>query len=228
MFDIKKIIIVCGGLLAALSAFAQHPTSTWPYIYDDFTSGKLTALNGTKSESEYNVSLVDGSLHFIEDGFVKKISAGEVLYVKIGADEFINVGGMLHKVLAKSDKSVVVQEYIIDYATLNSTGGAYGAPSTTLGTTQLTSLEGVGGTNSSSSLNHIELMRGKNSGEALPLIHKTYIVVKGNKIFTAKKDVLEFAGDSKKEAAAFIKENKIKWKDHKSLLLVGDYLCSTF
>lgn len=224
----KKIITVFVGLMTALSVFAQHPTTTWPYIYDDFMSGKLTSIKGATSESEYNVCLVDGSLHFVDGELVKRISASEVLYVKIGPEEFINVGGALLKVRARSEKSVVVEEYTVDYAALNSTGGAYGSTSTTLGTSQLSSLEGIGGSNSSSALNHVKLKLEKENGADLPLIHKTYIVVNGKKIFAAKKDVLAFAGDSKKDVEAFIKANKIKWKDNSSLLLIGDYLYSKF
>lgn len=224
----KQSFLALVAMFIGFSLYAQHPTSTWPYIYDEFTPGSFTSTSGVKNEGQYNVCLGDGSLHFIDGEFVKSFPASGVLFVKIGSDEYINVGGSLLKVLAKSDKSVVVEENTIDYATLNSSGGAYGSTSTTLGTSQLSSIEGIGGSNSNSSLNHIDLKNQKENGESLPLICKRYIVVKGNKVFAAKKDVLSFAADAKDELATFIKNNKIKWKDNSSLLLVGDYLYTTF
>ena len=43
-------------------------------------------------------------------------------------------------------------------------------------------------------------------------------------VFAAKKDVMALDGIDKKELSAFLKENKIKWKDPQSLLVLGEYL----
>lgn len=75
-------------------------------------------------------------------------------------------------------------------------------------------------------MNHMELKNAKDSGELLPLTTKLYLVLPGKVIYAAKKDVSDIEGIDKKELAAFLKENKIKWKDPQSLLVLVDYVSS--
>lgn len=125
------------------------------------------------------------------------------------------------KVMAKSDKAIVVEEFNIDFAALNATGGAYGSSSTSAGTTAFSSLEGIGGTRTN--MNHMELKNNKDNGKELPLIKKNYIFVKGQKIFCSKKDVLALSVD-RDAVKSFLKANKIKFNDPQSVLILGDFL----
>ena len=205
-------------LLSVHAAFADDysPTTTWPYAYEDFSAGYITLSDGSVKTLLVNVNLVKETLHFIDGEMIKETY--DLVSVKIGDDLWVNAGGRVRRVLASNESGCIVEGIDIDYATLNSTGGAYGASSTTLGTMALSSLEGIGATNSSSSLNHMELKASKSNGQMLPLIKKKYIFTGKQTIFATKKDVAETVGAD--NLKTFLKINKIKWNSPESLLLL--------
>lgn len=211
---------MAGALTSAARDYS--PTSTWPYAYPDFGAGYVTVSNGSVKTMIVNVNIAWSSLHFIENDLVKETH--DVTSVKIQDDLYINIGGKLMKVLASSQQGFIVEGVEIDFAALNSSGAAYGASSTTLGTMSLSSLEGIGATNSSSSLNHMELKAGKEDGQVLPLIRKKYIFAKGKLVYATKKDVSNAVG--KDELKQFLKEHKIKWKDPESLIQLVELFVS--
>lgn len=218
---------MCAAVVACVSVWAQGftPTTTWPYVNNNFESGIIRLTNGSEKPGTFNICLDGNKLHFIDGQLVKSANLADVMNVRIGTDIYQNIGGEMLKVVAADDKALVVEGVEVDMAALNETGGAYGSSSTTTGTMALSSFTGIGATNSTSSVNHTDLIQKKDAGKMLSLIKKHYIFFGGNKIYAAKKDVLEAAKD-KTAAAAFIKQNKIKWKDPQSLLLMGGYLAS--
>ena len=222
----KRVMILLAGLFASATlAQAQYePTSSWPYVYDDFQDGVILWVGGKEKPGKYNINLVDKKLHFIEGAYIKVANMMEIASVRIGSDIYQNAAGEMLKVLSKSDKSLVLEDNEINYAALNETGGAYGSSSTTIGTTALSSLEGIGGTNSSQNINHMELKLNKDNGKVLNLINKKYLFVKGRKILATKKAVMEAPGLDNEAAKAFFKENKIKWNKVPDLQKVGDFL----
>ena len=220
----KRLFIACILMIAALQAAAQGytPTTTWPYLYSDFTSGELLTQDGKSIKTDLNVHLLKATLHYVDGEFIKELAPGTVFSAKIGDDLFINAGGRIMKVLARNDNGYVAECSEVDIAKLNSTDAAYGSSSTTLGTMQLSSLEGIGATNSNSSLNHMELKNSKESGQLLPLITKKYLFVDKKCIYATKRDVAEYADPA--GFKAFLKSNKVKWNNPESLLSVVDYL----
>lgn len=208
--------------LGCMSAQNHKPTTTWPYLYADFQPGELKKITGAPIEGSYNIHIHLGTLHFIEDGFIREVSSSEIFSVKIGMDYYASVGGTMMKVLARSDNGFIAQETLADIAALNSTGGAYGSSSNSISTQALSSLEGIGG--SRSNMNHMELKNSKDEGQVLPVKDKLYLVMDHAVVFAAKKDVTELYGVDKKAVNAFIKENQIKWKDPQSLIVLLDYL----
>lgn len=224
----KTFLLILSMLAGAWMAFCQYvPTTSWPYVYDEFQDGSLIWNGGKEKGGKYNINLADKKLHFIEGAYIKAADMVDVLTVRIGQDVYQNAAGEMLKVLSKSEKSLVLEAREIDYAALNETGGAYGSSSTTIGTTALSSLEGIGGTNSSANINHMELKMNKESGKALSLISKKYLFVKGQKIKAAKKDVMDVPGLDKEAVKAFLKENKIKWNKVSDLQKLGDFLAET-
>ena len=216
--------MVAGLICFDYNATAQdfQPTTSWPYIYEDFDSGKLAMTGGKTVDGKYNICLSDGSVHFIEGSLVKQASALDVTSVQIGQDVYINAAGRMMKVVAKSDNGVVAESISVDFAKLNETGGAYGSSSSSNATTALSSLEGIGGTRTN--MNHMELKAGKDDGKTLPLISKYYLVYGGKTIFAGKRDLEDIPGVDKSGLNAFIKANKIKWRKPESLILLVDYL----
>ncbi len=219
----QRLLLAVVMLMSATSLFAQNePTTTWPYLYPDFTEGELQMTQGSPKAGKYNVHLFESTLHFIDGDLIREAASFEVFSVRIGNDYYANVGGRIMKVLAKSEKGFVAQEALVDVAQLNNTGGAYGSSSNSISTQALSSLEGIGGTRSN--MNHMELKRSKNDGEILPLNVKIYLVIPGYHIYAAKKDVSELHGVDKKELNAFLKETQVRWKDPQSLLPLVDYI----
>lgn len=215
-------IIACALLSFAAAAQSFSPTTTWPYIYADFTEGEILSQDGAKKQGLLNVSLVRSTLHFIDGEFIKEVAPGTVFSVRIGNDYYINAGGSLMKILAQNNNGYVAESTEIDMVKLNSTEAAYGSSSTTLGTMALSSLEGIGATNSNSSLNHMELKNSKEDGKTLPLIQKKYLFVNGKIVYATRKDVQAVSDPA--DFKVFLKENKIKWNNPQSLLTVVDYL----
>ena len=213
----KRFIFLAATLLLSVqAAFADDysPTTTWPYAYEDFSAGYITLSDGSVKTLLVNVNLVKETLHFIDGEMIKETY--DLVSVKIGDDLWVNAGGRIRKVLAKGEDGCIVEAIDVDYATLNSTGGAYGSSSTTLGTMALTSLEGIGATNSSTSLNHMELKASKNNGQILPLVRKKYIFAGGKCIFATRKDISEEVGAD--AVKTFLKTVKVKWNSPESLL----------
>lgn len=211
-------------MLAALQASAQRyaPTTTWPYLYPDFTQGELLTQDGKSIKTELNVHVLRATLHYIDGDFIKELAPGTIFSASIGGDTYINAGGRMMKVLARNDNGYVAECSEVDIVKLNSTDAAYGSSSTTLGTMSLSSLEGIGATNSSTNINHMELKNSKENGKTLPLITKKYIFVNRMCIYATKRDVLEVVEPA--GFKAFLKANKVKWNDPQSLLSVVDYL----
>ena len=220
----KRLLLICALAAAALSAAAQNaePTSTWPYLYPDFTEGEILALDGTSKKAVLNVHVLKAALHYIDGEFIKELAPGQAFSARIGNDYYINASGKMMKILAQNNNGYVAEGVEVDIVKLNSTGAAYGSSSTTLGTMALSSLEGLGATNSGTSINHMELKANKDNGQILPLLTKKYLFVNKLCIYATKRDVSDYVDAA--AFKAFLKANKVKWNDPQSLLGVVDFI----
>lgn len=224
----KFVTIVALMFLSLFSMRAEDyaPTSTWPYVYEDFAGGVLVFRDGQRRSGSFNIVLTDSKLHYIDGDMVNEARMFDVAEVSIGEDVYVNLGGKLYKILSRNDAALVVEGSEIDYAKLNSSEGAYGSSTASVSTQSLSSLEGIGG--GRTNMNHMALRQSKEEGKTLPLIVKKYVVVDGLPVFASKRDVLAFAERKghKSEVASFIKTNKTKWKSTASLQQLADYLVS--
>ena len=218
---IIAILLFCLSL-GCMSAQNHKPTTTWPYLYADFQPGELKKNTGAPIEGTYNIHIHLGTLHFIEDGMIREVLSSEIFSLRIGKDYYANVGGTIMKVMARSDNGFIAKETLIDMAALNATGGAYGSSSNSIATQALSSMEGIGGTRSN--MNHMELKNSKDEGQILPLKEKMFLVLPSAVVYAAKKDVSAVYGVDKKALNSFLKENKVKWNDPDSLLVLLDYI----
>lgn len=209
-------------LLIASEAFAQYePTSTWPYVYKEFTEGELQMTVGRPKKAQFNIHVGKGRLHFIDGSYICEASSADVYSVRIGTDYYVNARGVMMKVLAKSVKSVIGEEAVVDHVRLNATGGAYGSSSSTLSTTALSAIEQ---TMAGGRTELTRLVSSREDGQVLPLVRKKYIVINGDVIFASKKDVLEAFPDLKDEITSYLKKSKTKWNDANSLLRLSDHI----
>lgn len=213
-------IILASAFVICLKAQNYEPTSTWPYLYPDFTAGTLYVnVSGEQKDGLYNIHILEGRLHFIEGDLIKEASPADVYSVRIGDDIYLNAGGTMMRVLAESNAGVVLQETVVDKTRLNSSSAAYGASANSMAAWNLSSIEQAG---SMVNTNHMELKNSKNEGYILPLAIKIYLMTGGKTIYASRKDVSRETGEEKMKV--FLKEHKVRWKDLQSLLQVVDFI----
>lgn len=216
-----KRLIILAGLLAGIAAAAQTPSTTWPYLYDNFTPGVIYMDGGAKSEVLMNVQVRHDRLHFIDKDIIKEANLANVIAVTIGKDNYIPVSGELRKIVAQNENGVVAVSLLGDFAALQETGGGYGASSESASTRKLSSVEVDGQVNQ----NHMLILKEKENGADLNMLTTYYIIKGGSCIKATRKDVEDALSDSAKTGwKAWLKANKIKWKDPESLLKVVDYI----
>jgi len=220
----KRFLLLTFFWSLALTAHAQiQAYTTWPYYYPDFQQGTLILSNGQERIMPINIHLLKGDLHFIDaKGVIQMAPAGQFSAVVIGEDTFRRVGGYLMKITPGPDEQhFVAVRSIADMTAVNETGGAYGTPATTASTQRITSIDLPGFVNTS----HMEMMQNRESGTKLKIKQEYYIVIDGNAVKATKRDFTAAVGSEKSAALkAFLKKNKINWKDEQSLLKLFDFL----
>ena len=218
----KRIAYIVTILLwSAIGAYAQSPTTTYPYLYDTFTSGTVVMDDGSKEARQMNVHLRNGSLHYIDNGIIMEAFLKDVAAVEIGGDVFIPVFNSVMKVVAKNDNGCVVQRQVGDFEAAISGTGAYGTSSTSSATMKLTSVQ----TDSQVNQNYMNILNERNEGMDLKIISDYYIVTPKYKVKAARKDVeLSLPVDKSAQMKTYLKEHKVKWNSPYSLLLMVDFL----
>ena len=101
----KKLLLICVGILLALSASAQNdePTANWPYLYPDFMEGELLRANKNSNKARFNIHLNISALHYVDkNGKIKEADTWGVIGLIIGEDRFRFVEGKMLKVMAES------------------------------------------------------------------------------------------------------------------------------
>ena len=216
-----KRILFLATILFSIAASAKTPSSTWPYLYPNFSAGTIYLAGGSKSDVQLNVHVRHGHLHFIDNDLVKEADLSTVRMASIGSDKFIPVEGEMRKILAGNANGYIVASILGDFSALQETGGAYGASSATAATRKLSSLD----FDTQVGQHHMLLLKEKENGVDLKLVTTLFIYFEDNCIKESRKDVEAFLPESESGAwKAWLKSNKIKWKDPQSLLAVLDFM----
>lgn len=220
--DMKRIM--CAAVILILSAVglsAQSPTTTYPYLYDTFTSGTVVMSDGNREARQMNVHLRAGKLHYIDNGVIKEAFLKDVAAVEIGDDVYLPVYTSVMKVVAKNDNGCVVLEQLGDFEAALSGSGAYGVSASSSATMKLTSVQ----TDNQVNQNYMNILNEKEQGMDLKIQSTYYIVTPDFKVKATRKSVEEALPADKAEAfKIFLKENKIKWKNPNGMLPVVDFL----
>lgn len=220
----KRIIFALAAFLLTFSALrAQSPTTTYPYLYDRFTSGKVVMVGGKTEERKMNIHLRRDALHYIDEGVVKEAFLTDVLAVEIGNDVFVPVMGKMMKTVAKNDNGCIAEEILGNFSASMEAQGAYGTSSTSSATMKLTSIQ----TDSQVNQNYMNILNEKDNGVSLTTESTLYVVSPLYKVKASKKEIAASLPESRQAAwKTFLKTHKIKWKNPQSLLEVLDFLCS--
>lgn len=218
----RKFILIPLLFSLCLSAMAQAytPTSTWPYLYDQFREGTIYLTQGTTKVREVNVHCAHGKLHYIDNGIIREVVPTDIVMVEIGQDKYVAQYGSMYKVEVASDKGLVLSLSLGDFGALNETGGAYGTSSTSSATTKLSSFEVEGQVNQ----NHMLIWESKDDGVELKLKDTYYIKTTKDFVKATQKDLQNYFGDARKgEWKAWLKNHKVKWSSPESLAQIFDF-----
>ncbi|MCL1974130.1 MAG: hypothetical protein FWG54_04850 [Bacteroidetes bacterium] len=217
----KKILASFLFLFTCLWVFAQECTTMWPYLYSDFTEGKVYFKSG-KSETRFlNIHVYANKLHFIDgENICELIATDNISKVEIAKDAFVPLDGSFYQLLAQGNPGIYFVLLISgDFKSLYNDAGAYGSSSNSASTQKLSSIE-LG--RFDGNMNHMNLKNNKDAGKDVPLLKK-YFFISGMELIPARaKEVEKSLTDAakKKEFNAFVKANKINWKKPEDLAKV--------
>ena len=221
----KRFIGFIAAVLMGTSLMAQNydykPRESWPYLLEGFTSGQVHTPGGLDlTEGVYNVSVVDGKLHYVQDGRIMAADMRQVQIVRIGESIFINRYGKLYQCLSEEQGGNYLLLYTsVDMEQLGKTDIGYGISSATASTQKLSSVFG-----SQVNMELSTAIAQSKDGQVLPLDKKYCFLLGSKEIPADKKSFLELPGIDKAKAKAFLKEKKIKWSQPESLSEVLRYI----
>ena len=217
---------MCAGTLVAVAAFAQEPTTNWPYLYPEFKEGELNVRSKTE-KALFNIHLDLGALHYVEDGRIKEANVLNATTLVIGNDVFRNVAGKMLKVLARAQGGYIVEEIRATYSAVVRNDGAYGTTALNSTTTK-TFLYNENAINQYNGYLmtdvYKDLLAMRDDAEKLPVRKNLYIVIGMDQIPADKKSVASLSGLDRKALKAFLKSEKIDWNEIGDLVKVIDYI----
>ena len=172
-----------------------------------------------------NIHLWGNKLHYLsESQKIQEATDQGVIRVEIGKDAYIFCDHQLMKFLAVEQNNLLVELTKADFDALFSGTGAYGASLNSSASRDLSSLD-LGGLDSPEIG---RLLQERNDGRTIPLRRLFYFVIDGKLVEANKKSVESTLNENDlKQWNAFVKQNKIKWKDEESLKKVLSFIAST-
>lgn len=213
----RKLLLIIVLVASSVALYAQECSTTWPYLYPEFTDGTAYLKNGRSAEYSVNIHTLKGRVHYIENGIVREANAFDIAILKIGSDEYVSNGQDILKVEQSTEKGLVASLNLGEFDRAADSGGAYGSTTTNSATMKLSSIEVAGRVNQ----NHMELRQNKENGQRVG-IRKTYYIVTPEKAYLATRKAMEaeFGNDFK----TWAKSHKIKWNKPESLITILDFL----
>jgi len=199
---------------------APEPTTTWPYIYQEFMDGEIYLSRQQKVLQKVNVHLGHAKIHFLDANLIKELVLNDVVAVMVGKDRYVPYEGSMYKVVASNDKALLLEQSLGDFAALEETGGAYGSSSASSATMKLSSVDDA----SMLGRNHMMVRQSRHEGKTLPLITKYYIKTPEFFCKASKKELDQQFSDRADQWKTWLKANKIKWNNPESLSKILEFL----
>ncbi|RHR59619.1 hypothetical protein DWW90_08915 [Parabacteroides sp. AF17-28] len=191
-------------------------------MYEDFVDGTVYFSKEQKTmHLKLNVHLQNCTLHYLEGDKVMQADPRNVEMIQLGDVSFIYMNGELVRFIKAEEGVALVKLVKADLDELNkNTHGAYGMSTTSSSVNQIVSIGALGVSN----LIYTRMRQERKEGKDLPLIEKYYFIF-GDKIVEAtRKEVEKSLGDNgKTKLKAFLKQNKIKWKEEASLIKLLEF-----
>jgi len=223
----RVIFLILGTMLAA-QAFSQEykPRETWPFVYEEFQNGAARMRSGELvTEAPFNVAVHDGTLMYVDkDEIIMRADMSKVYSAKIGNDVYVNVLGRMYRVLSELDLGNVVSGVEIDQEAQDKVSIGYGISSSTASAQGVAILSEGRFFQGTRTLQQSSL--DKYNGNILPTKEVLYLMIGPRLIPATRQEILSIPGIDKKNATAFFKSEKIKWKDISSLEKLLVYVSS--
>lgn len=223
----KKLLSIALFLCATIAGYSQEyePTEGWPYLFRDFKSAIVYYNDGKVESASINVHLMKNDLHFTDKEKIMLVHDANKIDSVVCEDKTVLIrrGNLYVTRIYATDYVVIGTTSQCDFNALSDGSGAYGSPTTTASTQNVASFSDHG---NMAALRYKELTQNKYNTSVLATNNRTVLVVNDRAICQAnKRGVSELlTKEQKKEFNKFIKENKIKWKDINSLILVAQFL----
>lgn len=211
-------------LAIALLAALFEPRESWPYLLEEFSPGTVRTAGGTVlSEGLYNISVVDGSLHYVNDGTILAADMRQVMMLKMADKLYVNrLGRMMEVLQEETGGYYLIRDVAVDLEQLAKADIGYGVSSATASTQRLSSfgMEGQGTVN----MNLTTAISNAQAGAVLPLVEKIYFLLGSRQVEASRAEFLAIPGLDKTDAKAFLKAEKIKFGRMEDLVKVLQYL----
>ena len=222
----KKVLLLVCLLACAIELCAQNydykPRETWPYLLEEFTSGGVHTPGGTNlNEGWYNVCVLDGKLHYVQNGKIMEADMRQVQYARIGGSMYVNRRGTMEQVVAEEGNYALLRSTLADLDRLSKSDIGYGVSSATASTQSINSLGMAGGT---VSMELEAAIAESKSGTVLPLRTRYDFMLGARQIEANRASVMALPGIDKAAAKNFFKQEKINWNKPESLAKVLKYL----
>lgn len=223
----KKMITALVLMCTTLIGFADKytPTEGWPYLYSDFVPAIVYYKDGKCESANINVHLLSNKLHFT-DGENIMIVRNALQIDSVVCESGITLlykGNKYVEKLAQSKYIVVGRTCEIDINSLNDSGGAYGISTTSAATQNVASFSDHG---NMAAQRYNDMIADRHNTREVLTNTRYIFIINNREICHANKsginDILD--KEQRKAFKAFLKTNKIKWKESESLLLVAQFL----
>lgn len=219
----RRLFLLSAMLLSVISIMAQYePNTNWPYLYENFTKGTVYSADNTKSSMAINIHLAGNVLHYVgTDGRVYQAKDNDIIRVEIGNDAYIVQNNRMMQLIAAQGNNVLLKLSEADFGRAETAnGGAYGSDLNSSASTKMNTLE-IGTFTPELG----KMLQEKNDGAEIAVSVKYFYVLNGKLIEANKGAVEKYVGKEKEaDLKAFMKTNKIKWKNQDSLKAVLEYL----
>lgn len=226
----KKLFVT--SIILALASFAGlaqddyfTPTDTWPYAFESFRSGVIHFEAPYEDlVADINICVADGHLHYLENGVILESETKGVIGAEVNGKTYRCYGEEMMEVIVGDDNGFVGKLLLYDPSKAGQVDIGFGISSSTFAASSVDLSSAIGLGSNFVHAKVADVAVNKDKGEPLTLSTTIYIVAGDKRMEPVKRDFQDLVG--KDEAAAFLKDNKVKWNSPETLLPVVDFIAT--
>lgn len=225
--NIISAILVCATVSIATAQFSNEyePSVGWPYMFDDFKEAIVYYHNGNPESARVNVHLLNNTLHFTDGDKIMIVHDAQHIDSVVCMDKtkLLYKTNLYISQIGATARVIIGRTCEGDLHALDDNNGAYGMATTTGATQNVASLRDHGNV---AAMRYRDMIADRHSTRTLPTINRSIFIIDNRMVCHATKSGINSILDKeqKKMFKAFLKENKIKWKNTEHLVLVAQFL----